>query len=326
MQSQDTGITRRAAIQWCSAAAAIGIVSRASLGTIWDADDVAEDLSPLPISLAQWSLHRAINAKEFDPLEFARVTAQEYGLNAVEYVSTFYRGKAEDDGYLAKLKDMADSHGVTSLLIMVDGEGQLGNPDPVARKQAVKNHYKWIHAAKVLGCHAIRVNAASQGTRTEQMHRAADGLRQLAEYGATQKISVIVENHGGLSSDGSWLAAVMREVNNPNCGTLPDFGNFQMSEGVWYDRYKGVKELMPYAKAVSAKSRAFDADGQETTTDYARMMKIVRNAGYNGYVGIEYEGGQVSEKEGILKTKKLLETVGCVAVAPQMPASSANSE
>ncbi len=326
MPIHENHITRRAALQWCGAAAAIGIIGKSSLGMIWDDQQAADVLAPLPISLAQWSLHRTINAKDLDPLNFAKVTAEEYGLDAIEYVSTFYRGKATDEAYLKKLKGVADDHGVKSLLIMVDGEGQLGNPDSAARMQAVKNHYKWIHAAKYLGCHSIRVNAASQGSRSEQLKLAADGLGALAEYGAKEKIGVIVENHGGLSSDGSWLAAVMQQVDNPNCGTLPDFGNFMLGDGKWYDRYKGVEELMPYAKAVSAKSRAFDpVTGQETTTDYARMMQIVRDAGYKGYIGIEYEGGQVSEKEGILKTKKLLESVGCVAISPKASSPPAKS-
>ncbi|MDP6892861.1 MAG: sugar phosphate isomerase/epimerase, partial [Verrucomicrobiota bacterium] len=119
----------------------------------------------------------------------------------------------------------------------------------------------------------------------------------------------IVENHGGLSSNGAWLSSLMKKINHPRAGTLPDFGNFLIKNDEWYDRYKGVEELMPYAKAVSAKSHEFDADGNEVRTDYLRMMKIVLSHGYNGYVGIEYEGNKVDAYKGIELTKALLEKV-----------------
>jgi sugar phosphate isomerase/epimerase len=202
------------------------------------------------------------------------------------------------------MKRRADDAGVKSLLIMIDGEGALGDPDEKKRRQAVENHFKWVEASKMLGGHSIRVNAQSSGSFDEQQKLAADGLRQLSEFGAMHKINVIVENHGGLSSNGAWLAGVMKMVGLENCGTLPDFGNFGS-----YDRYKGVTELMPYAKAVSAKSHDFDKDGNETRTDYKRMMKIVVDAGYHGYAGIEYEGGKTSEVDGIRATKRLLERV-----------------
>jgi sugar phosphate isomerase/epimerase len=259
---------------------------------------------PFLISLAQWSLHRAFFAKKLDPLDFAKIAKQDYGIDAIEYVNQFYKGKAEDKEYAADLKKRAEGEGVKSVLIMCDGEGALGDPDEAKRKKAVENHYKWVALAKYLGCHSIRVNAQSNGTRQEQMDRAADGLRKLTEFGAQHEINVIVENHGGLSSDGEWLVGVMKKVDHPRCGTLPDFGNFRD-----YDRYKGVKEMMPYAKGVSAKSHDFDANGNETHTDYKRMMKIVLDAGYHGRVGIEYEGGKLSEPEGIRATKKLLERI-----------------
>jgi sugar phosphate isomerase/epimerase len=187
---------------------------------------------------------------------------------------------------------------------MIDGEGDLGDPDEKARQSAVERHHKWVEAAARLGCHSIRVNARSTGTYEEQLKLAADGLAQLSEFAAGHKLNVIVENHGGLSSDGGWLAGVMKQVGMNNCGTLPDFGNFGS-----YDRYKGVEELMPYAKAVSAKSHQFDDTGNETKTDYYRMMKIVVDSGYRGFVGIEWEGGKPSEVEGIRLTQKLLERV-----------------
>ena len=261
------------------------------------------------ISLAEWSLHRALNAGELDNLEFPAVTRNDYGIEAVEYVNSFFKDKARDQDYLAQLKQRCDDNGVTSVLIMCDGEGALGDPDDEGRKTAVENHYRWVEAAKYLGCHSIRVNARSQGTPEEQRELAADGLRRLTEFAAQQDINVIVENHGGISSNGAWLASVMRAVDHPRCGTLPDFGNFRIGEDEWYDRYQGVAELMPFAKAVSAKSHDFDEAGDETGTDFMRMMHIVLDAGYRGYVGIEYEGSRLSEPDGIRATKALLERV-----------------
>jgi sugar phosphate isomerase/epimerase len=260
------------------------------------------------ISLAEWSLHNALQTGKLDNLDFAK-TARGFGINAIEYVNSFFKDKAEATDYLGQLKTRAEDLGVTTLLIMIDGEGNLGDPDDAERTKAVENHYRWVEAAKFLGCHSIRVNARSEGGYDEQISLAADGLRRLSEFARPHGIGVIVENHGGLSSNGAWLAAVMEKVDIENCGTLPDFGNFHLGGGNEYDRYKGVAELMPYAKAVSAKSHDFDEAGNETHTDYERMMKIVVDAGYHGWVGIEYEGSKLSEPDGIVATKKLLERV-----------------
>ena len=258
------------------------------------------------ISLAEWSLHRTLQSGKIDHLDFCKVAKNDFGLDAVEYVNSFFFDKAQDQSYLKEMKQRADDLGVESLLIMCDNEGSLGDPDPIARTKAVENHYKWIDAGKYLGCHSIRVNAQSEGEYDEQMKLAADGLSRLTEYGANNNINVIVENHGGLSSNGKWLATVMEKVDHPRVGTLPDFGNFRIQDEEWYDRYKGVEELMPYAKAVSAKSHDFDSHGNEINTDYYKMMKIVLDAGYNGYVGIEYEGSKLDEMAGIQATKDLL--------------------
>lgn len=285
------------------------------------------------ISLAQWSLHKTYfgdaitqgfeyfgntlqnNPEDLiqgteDPLYFAQYARENFDINAVEYVNTFYFDKAENQKYLNELKNVAENEGVTSVLIMCDAEGALGDPDPEARTQAVQNHYKWLEMAKFLGCHAIRVNAQSQGEYNEQMELAADGLRQLSEYAAEDNINVLVENHGGFSSNGKWLADTIAMVDLPNCGTLPDFGNFRISDDEMYDHYQGTEELMPAAKGVSAKTHSFDNEGNEENLDYARLMGIVRNAGYTGYVGIEYEGTQLSEPEGIQATKDLLIRAG----------------
>ena len=275
------------------------------------------------ISLAQWSLHRSLYSGELDHLDFAKISKENFGIDAIEYVNSFFFEKAEDKSYLREMKNRADDYGVKSLLIMCDNEGSLGDPDNQKRQKAVENHYKWHEAAKYLGCHSIRVNAylieslhglevgdyTKTGSYENQVSLAADGLRKLTEFGANLGINTIVENHGGLSSDGAWLASVMKAVDHPMCGTLPDFGNFRIEGDRWYDRYKGVKELMPFAKAVSAKSHDFDSNGNETQTDFFRMMDIVIDAGYSGYVGIEYEGSGMDEMSGIKATKDLLERV-----------------
>ena len=242
-------------------------------------------------------------------LDFPAVARREYGLDGVEYVNTFFKDEARNAPYVTELKDRCEGEGVRSLLIMCDDEGRLGDPDPAARTMAIENHHQWVEAAAFLGCHSIRVNAASEGSRDEQMRLAADGLHRLAEYGDTYGIDVIVENHGGFSSDGSWLAATIVMGDHPRLGTLPDFGNFNVSETERYDEYRGVEDLMPFARAVSAKSHDFGPDGGETGLDYERLMRIVLDAGYRGYVGIEYEGERLSEPDGIRATLALLERV-----------------
>jgi sugar phosphate isomerase/epimerase len=272
-------------------------------GTLSAADDTKK--KPLfKISLAEWSFHNALFKKKITNLDFPKIAKTEFGIEGVEYVNQFFKDKARDEKYLTELKKRCTDNGVTSVLIMCDGEGQLGDPDEKKRQQAVENHHKWVEAAKFLGCHSIRVNAYSKGTYDEQIKLVADGLRKLVEYGDKHEINVIVENHGGNSSNGEWLTAVMKKVDHKRCGTLPDFGNFGS-----YDRYKGVKEMMPYAKGVSAKTHDFDEKGNETHTDYFKMMAIVLDAGYRGWVGIEYEGGKIGEYDGGRATKKLLERV-----------------
>ena len=257
--------------------------------------------APFKISLAQWSLHKALFGKELDHLDFARVARRDFGIEAIEYVNAFFKDKARDAGYLAEMNRRAADEGVYQHLIMCDGEGNLGDPDTGKRGEAVENHRKWLEAAKTLGCATIRVNAQSAGSPDEQQKLAADGLRKLTELAAPLELNVIVENHGGLSSHGDWLAGVMRMVNHPRCGTLPDFGNFYE-----YDRYQGTTEMMPFAKAVSAKSHDFDGFGNETTKDYRRLLSIVLAANFHSWIGIEYEGNRLSEREGIGATLRLL--------------------
>lgn len=307
----NNGLNRRQFVAATGAVVAVGATG--NLASAFQPLAVNRDDDLFKISLAQWSLHRALKGGKLDNLDFAKVTKEEFGINGVEYVNQFFKNKAQDGKYLNQMKNRAKDHGVESVLIMIDGEGALGDANPAKRKKAVENHHKWVAAAKFLGCHSIRVNAQSGGTYDEQVGRAAEGLSSLSEYAKDVDINVIVENHGGLSSNGQWLAQVIRKVNMDNCGTLPDFGNFAIKRGkkgegaVHYDRYMGMSALMPFAKAVSAKSHDFDDEGNETKTDFMKVMQIVMDAGYHGWVGIEYEGGKLSEYDGIKATKKLLE-------------------
>jgi L-ribulose-5-phosphate 3-epimerase len=257
------------------------------------------------ISLAQWSLHRMLKAGELDHLEFPNYSARKLGISAVEYVNSFFKEKTSDR-YNQELRKRCDDLGVKSLLIMCDGEGNLGDPDDAKRAAAVDNHKKWLEAAKTLGCHSIRVNAASEGGFDEQQRLAAEGLRKLCELADTYGLNVIVENHWGLSSNGKWLSAVIRRVNHPRCGTLPDFGNFDPKE---YDRYRGVADMLPFAKGVSAKSYAFTDKGEEAGIDYRAMVGLVLASGYRGHIGIEFEGKDISEADGVAQTKTLLERI-----------------
>jgi sugar phosphate isomerase/epimerase len=272
------------------------------------------------ISLAQWSLHRNIQSGKMDHLDFAATAKKKFGISAIEYVSQFFMDKAKDNNYLNDMKFRAMDNGVEQLLIMVDGEGGLAETDNRKRNQAVDNHYKWVDAAKFLGCKAIRVNAHTDSKVMEDAHKAAvHGIGKLGEYARFLEIDVIVENHGGFSSNAKWLTGVLKEINESNIGTLPDFGNFCINGNpdpnvdeceLWYDRYQGVAEMMPYAFAVSAKSNDFDSKGNEKHTDYAKMLKIIKDAGYKDYIGIEYEGDSLGEEDGILATKNLLIKTG----------------
>lgn len=260
------------------------------------------------ISLAEWSLNRPLFAGKLDHLDFP-VVAREHGIDAVEYVNQFFMDKAEDQAYLREMKHRADSEGVRSLLIMCDREGRLGDPDEAVRLEAVNNHKKWVEAAKYLGCHSIRVNGYSEGGYEEEMKLVADGLHRLCEFADPYGIDVIIENHGGFSSNGKWLAGVMKKADHPRAGTLPDFGNFRISGGdkvESYDSYRGVEELMPYARGVSVKTTAWDDEGNQSDLDYERMMRIVLDAGYRGYCGIEH-GPAGKEWEGIMEVKKHLQ-------------------
>ena len=282
------------------------------------------DASPFfELSLAQWSINRMIRNDNVDPYTFAE-KAKAWGFTGLEYVSQLYAKELEAAGYseeamaafVEKCNSEAQKHGLKNVLIMVDREGDLATSDAKERKKAVENHYKWVNAAAAMGCHAIRVNLSGSDVPEEWIANSVDGLSSLATYAKDKNIEVIVENHGGLSSNASLLVEVMEKVNMDNCGTLPDFGNFcirrkdpaDYTKGCaeQYDIYKGVTELMAHAKAVSAKSHEFDEQGNETEIDYTKMLQIVKDAGYTGFIGVEYEGRELSEEEGIMATKNLL--------------------
>lgn len=279
--------------------------------------------SDLKISLAEWSFHRALTTGKLDNLDFAAKAKNDFGIDAVEYVNGFFGGKkmnfkeaGKNKNYLNELLGRSKDAGVFNHLIMVDEEGPLALPDDNLRLQAVDNHKKWIEAAKFLGCWSVRVNLHGEGESEAKKTASIDSLSKLGEFAQTMNINVVVENHGSDSSKGFWLADVMKQVNKINVGTLPDFGNFCISHP-WgttedpckeeYDRYKGVAEMLPFAKGVSAKTYDFDEHGGQSLMDYKRLISLVKQSGFKGYIGIEFEGKNGEEEEGVRKTKALLE-------------------
>ena len=276
----------------------------------------------LKISLAEWSLHRTIHSGKLDHLDFPAKAKNDFGIDAVEYVNGFFGGKTmhfkeagKNQTYLKELLKRSKDAGVFNHLIMVDEEGSLAIPDEKQRLLAVDNHKKWIEAAKFLGCLTIRVNLHGEGEADAKKSASIDSLSRLGEFAKTMDINVVVENHGSDSSKGIWIADVMKQVNKNNVGTLPDFGNFCISHP-WgttqdpckeeYDRYKGVAEMLPFAKGVSAKTYDFDQNGAQPLMDYKRLIDLVKASNFKGYIGIEYEGENGSEENGIRMTKALL--------------------
>ena len=290
-----------------TAGAGLAFVNPA-FGSITSAQSATQSLE---ISLAQWSLHRKLFAGDMDHLDFARMS-KGFGCVGLEYVNAFFKDKATDVSYLKEMNSRAEDHQQKNILIMIDGEGGLAEKNVKKRLVNIENHYKWVEAAQVLGCHSIRVNLSGGEYRLDAQKAGIDSLNRLAEFAKSYDVSVLVENHGGFSSDGNWLSNVMQNVSRENIGTLPDFGNFCIERKEQecisaYDRYQGMSELMPFAKALSAKSHAFDEQGNETQSDFFRMIEIAKKNQYSGYVGIEFEGTMDSEEEGIIKTKNLLD-------------------
>lgn len=274
------------------------------------------------IGLAQWSLNKSLKSGKIDNLDFARIAREKFDIGIVEYVNQFFINKAKDKKYLSEMLNISNDNGIVNNLIMIDSEGNLGDTNNRRRNKAINNHKKWIEAAKFLGCSHIRVNAAGDGSEQEVSKNASESLAALGEFSVDYDINVIVENHGGYSSNAKWLVEVIKDAGLKNVGTLPDFGNFCIRStpkdlSDWgattsgcaeeYDRYLGVEELLPYALSVSAKSNDFDSDGNCIETDFSRMVNIIKNSDYRGYISIEYEGSNYSEEEGIRLTKSLLE-------------------
>lgn len=273
------------------------------------------------ISLAQWSMNRSFFSGKKDAIDFS-IHAASMGFHGVEYVNQFYFDQLKSGTTSSKnvkslaknLNTRSKDNNISNVLIMVDVEGNLADSSTQVIKTSIEQHKKWVELAAEIGCHSIRVNLAGEKDSKIWIEKSVEGLTGLCEFAQTMGINIIVENHGGLSSDASLLAQVMKKTNLENCGTLPDFGNFCISGRgsdlvckEWYDMYKGVAELMPYAKSVSAKSYDFDDNGNETKIDYAKMMKIVKENNYDGFIGVEYEGSRLKEREGILATKKLIQ-------------------
>ena len=279
-------------------------LATAGVSAAWRADP-AQSAGPLfDISLAEWSFNTLLFSGKMDHLDFP-AAARRHGIGAIEYVNQFFMDRAQDRTYLQEMKRRADGEGVRSVLIMCDREGRIGHPDEAARMQAVENHKKWVEAAQYLGCHAVRVNGFSSGSFgdppgdfEEEQRLVADGLHHLCAFADGFGMSVLIENHGGHSSQAEWLVGVMQRADHPRAGTLPDFGNFRIDETRTYDSYQGVEKLMPWARGVSVKPRVYDDHGGQHDLDYARMMRIVLDAGYHGYCGIEY-GPEGKVDEGI---------------------------
>jgi len=335
-------LSRRSFVRGALAgSAALGLWLRHTWAAEVAGNPSAGKIGDFKISLAEWSLHKALFSGQITNLDFPKIAREQYGIEAVEFVNQFFKGvaagvpgqskassvrssdgfskdKAHDSPYLKDLKTRAGDHGVTCVLIMIDGEGDLSAEDKGARHKAVENHKAWVDAAASLGCHSIRVNTGGN-YGPHKTEAAADGCGALAEYGRTHKIHIICENHGGPSSDPDALVALIKAVDAPNFGTLPDFGNFPKDKRGRYsiDVYDAIARMMPYARGVSAKSYDFDESGRERDLDFARILKIVTDSGYHGYVGIEYEGSKLGEPEGIFATKKLLESLRGSAYRPR---------
>ena len=272
--------------------------------------------------MAQWSINGSISRGKISPLDFA-IKARELEIDAIEHVNTLYSVHSD---YLSKnsmktlakdLNSRANDNGVKNLLIMISDEGELASNRKNLRAMAIDKHKAWIDVANEIGCESVRVDLRGSNSFDKWKKNSIMSLNTLCEY--SPNLNITVENHGGFSSNGKYLADVMKSITQDNCGTLPDFGNFCIKGSPnpanlnvckkWYDRYEGINDLMPFAKALSAKSYDFLDNGDEKYIDYYQMMRIVNNHPYEGYIGIEYEGNRLSEYEGILATKKLLEKI-----------------
>ena len=297
------------------------------------------DKSKMDIGLQMYSFAPLIMQGKFDLLGFPDLVKNTYGINGAEYWSIPFMGRENDRDFLNDLKRRSDDNGVDNLIILVDdidiktmqSGPSLASSNKNDRDTAIDYHKKWVDVAKNIGCHSIRINLRSEEENDQKiLENSSESISKLIEFSKQDIISIVIENHGGITGDADWLVSLMKNVDSKHLGTLPDFGtynfcikrgnlNFQsLSENCedQYDKYLGVKKLMPYAKGVSAKSHEFDKDGEELSTNYSRMIKIISESNYKGYITIEYEGAMkgmfggegtyLSPHEGILATKKLI--------------------
>ncbi len=246
------------------------------------------------ISLAQWALVDEVKSGKWKTLDFAKIARNDFGLNGIEFVNTLFEVTTE--GYLKKLRKNADDNGVTMVLIMVDDEGDGCGATKEERNQFAINHRKWIDAAAYLGCKSIRTNCRGpeNADKAEALKWAAESYNMLLEYAVPAKISVLIENHGGVSNDADWMVSLMKEVDNLYFGTYPDWRRPADN----FDNVDYLKKMLPFAGGMSYRN-------QPTEELTAKMIKLAKDSGYRGWYGIE-SSGREEIKKGIELLKKYL--------------------
>ena len=242
------------------------------------------------ISLAQWSLVDEVMKGEWKTLDFPRIAREDFGINGIEFVNTLF--EVPIASYLNRLKRNAEEYGVKMVLIMVDAEGETCTPSKEERKQTVINHRKWIDIAQYLGCHAIRTNCigVKDIDKEEALKWSAETYNMMLEHSIPANISILIENHGGVSNDADWLVSLMKEVNSKYFGVLPDW----RQPGSEFDNVGFLEKTLPYAGGMSFRNQPSD----ELT---AKMIKMTYDSGFRGWYGIESSG-----RENIIKSKELL--------------------
>lgn len=272
------------------------------------------------ISLATWSIVRSHRAGVWKLPDVARICREDFGIDGIEYVTGFF--DSVNYGYLQSLNRQAEEHGVENVLIMVDGEGPMVAEEKSERMQAAINHRKWVDIAGYLGCHAIRCNAFGGGPTYDEdpdsIQRAAESFSALVEYAREFEINIIIENHGGLSSDPRWLPDLCQAMDSNHFGLLPDYGNYNLDE---VNVYEAIDQAMPYAKGVSVKA-GWQPDGSHPQYDVERLLGISLESGYSGYWGIESglrrsrddapttaEGIRDDDWKAVMLTKQAIENV-----------------
>jgi L-ribulose-5-phosphate 3-epimerase len=236
------------------------------------------------ISLAAWSLVRSFRNGKWKLVDLPRICRENLGIGALEFVNQFFENPVLQ--YLQTVKRAGKQYEVKFVRIMVDGEGEMAAVEKKDRLASARAHRKWVDIAYELGCADIRCNMRG-GTPDwkndkDLVKRAAEAFNDLLEYARPANIDILIENHGGASSDPDTLVAVMKAVNNPHFGTLPDYGNVNLGD----DRYEVMRKILPYAKGVSVKA-AWTADGNNVFGDLEKLIKITQESGFHGFWGIE---------------------------------------